>query len=166
MITAQQQETAMKFADTEFAPYALTLPRTQPLPLLCDSPHSGSTYPADFRSLLPLGKLRWAEDAFVDELWAAVPDAGGTLLAANFPRSYIDVNRELDDLDPAVLAEPWAGPLDPSEKSRYGCGLIWTRLNGDPLYDRKLWVAEVLDRIERYYKPYVNALEARMVALE
>lgn len=156
----------MRFADDGFAPYALTLARRSPLPLVCDSPHSGSVYPSDFRTVLPLTDLRWAEDAFVDELWQAIPDVGGALLAANFPRSYVDVNRELDDIDPAMLAEPWAGPLAPSDKSRHGCGLVWTQLNGRPLYDHKLFAAEVLDRIERCYKPYVQALHERMTAHE
>ncbi|MGE4370016.1 MAG: N-formylglutamate amidohydrolase [Burkholderiaceae bacterium] len=156
----------MKFADTDFAPYDLTLPRAQPIPFVCDSPHSGSVYPADFRSVLPLTKLRWAEDTLVDALWSGVPDAGGTLLAANFPRTYIDLNREPDDLDPTLLAEPWAEPLSPSERCRQGCGLIWSRIRGEPVYDHKLWAAEVLDRIERYYKPYYQVLADRMQALE
>ena len=32
---------------------------------------------------------------------------GATLVAANFPRVYIDPNRTLRDLDPELLAEPW-----------------------------------------------------------
>ena len=82
-----------------------------------------------------------------------------TLLAAHFPRSYIDANRTLDDLDPALLDAPWPTPLDPSEKTRLGYGLIWRNVNATtPIYARKLPVAEVQQRIKRCYQPYHEAL--------
>jgi len=148
----------MKFADSEFEPYRLQLPETDPIPLVCDSPHSGSTYPQDFDTILPVSVLRVAEDAYVDELWEAVPRHGGTLLSAEFPRSYIDVNRELDDIDPNILAEPWTCGVRPTEKSRLGYGLFWHSLDGHPMYDRKLWVGELENRISTYYEPYHQAL--------
>jgi N-formylglutamate amidohydrolase len=94
------------------------------LPLVCDSPHSGTHYPADFRSALPLDLLRQAEDTYVDTLWSAAPEIGATLVAARFPRSYIDPNRALEDLDPDLLDGPWPTPLQPGEKSRLGYGLV------------------------------------------
>lgn len=148
----------MKFADTDFEPVRLLTPRTDPIPLVCDSPHSGSIYPQDFQTILPVSVLRVAEDAYVDELWEAVPDHGGTLLCAEFPRSYIDVNREPDDIDPNILAEPWNGEVNPTEKSRLGFGLFWHSMDGHPMYDRKLWVGELENRISSYYEPYHHAL--------
>ncbi len=148
----------MKFADAEFEPYRLSTPTVEGIPLVCDSPHSGSIYPADFQTVLPASVLRWAEDAYVDELWASVPRHGGTLLCANFPRSYLDVNRELDDIDPNILAEPWTSEVNPTEKSRLGYGLFWHAVNGRPIYDRKLWVGELENRISTYYEPYHAAL--------
>lgn len=148
----------MKFADTDFEPVRLLTPRTDPIPLVCDSPHSGSIYPQDFQTILPVSVLRIAEDAYVDELWEAVPDHGGTLLCAEFPRSYIDVNREPDDIDPNILAEPWNGEVNPTEKSRLGFGLFWHSMDGHPMYDRKLWVGELENRISSYYEPYHLAL--------
>jgi len=148
----------MKFADSEFEPYRLTLPEVDAVPLVCDSPHSGSTYPQDFDTILPVSVLRVAEDAYVDELWEAVPRHGGTLLCAEFPRSYIDVNRELDDIDPNILAEPWTSEVRPTEKSRLGYGLFWHSMDGQPMYDRKLWVGELENRISTYYEPYHQAL--------
>lgn len=156
----------MKLADSDVTPYSLVLPLNEPLPLVCDSPHSGSDYPADFHVDLPFKVLQTAEDAWVHELWQSVPQLGGTLLKANFPRTYIDLNRELDDIDPAALAEPWPGKLNPTDKSAAGCGLIWTSVRGRPLYERKLWVAEVQQRIDQYYLPYYRALEHRMSALQ
>src|SRR5262245_813909 len=69
------------------------------LPLFFDSPHSGSVYPAGFETLVARPTLRQAEDAFVDELYDQAPRLGATMLVALFPRSYIDANRALTDMD-------------------------------------------------------------------
>ncbi|MFW7343295.1 N-formylglutamate amidohydrolase [Pollutimonas sp. H1-120] len=154
----------MRFADSEFDPYVLSLPTCSAIPLICDSPHSGVVYPADFQSCLPTSILRSGEDTYVEELWQAIPSVGGALLAANFPRTYIDPNREEDDIDPNILAEPWATELHPTEKSRLGHGLIWSMARKQPLYDRKLWVAEVENRIATYHQPYHQALQRQIEA--
>jgi N-formylglutamate amidohydrolase len=156
----------MKLADSDVTPFTLALPLTDAIPLVCDSPHSGTEYPADFHVNLPFALLQTAEDAWVHELWQAIPGVGGTLLRANFPRTYIDLNRELDDMDPAMLAEPWPGRLAPTGKSAAGCGLIWTSVRGQALYDQKLWVAQVQQRIDQYYAPYYRALEHRFGQLQ
>ena len=130
------------------------------LPLVCDSPHSGTDYPTDFNTIAPLHLLRQAEDTDIDALWSAAPEHGATLIAARFPRSYIDPNRALEDLDPDLLEGQWPHPLKPGEKSRLGYGLIWSRLSAsNPLYDRRLPVAEVQARIERCWQPYRAALQ-------
>ena len=141
------------------APFTLLAPTAPAVPLVCDSPHSGTQYPADYGHAVPRELLRRGEDTHVEALWEAVPAVGGTLLAAHFPRTYIDANRNLDDLDPELLAEPWPEPLAPSEKSRLGYGLVWRNIRaGVPIYDRPLTVAEVRNRIDRYYRPYHAAL--------
>ena len=81
------------------------------LPLVCDSPHSGTDYPDDFGTAVPMSLLRRAEDTDVDVLWSAAPQLGATLIAARFPRSYIDANRALEDLDPDLLDGRWPLPL-------------------------------------------------------
>lgn len=130
------------------------------LPLVCDSPHSGTVYPDDFGSVLPRALLRQGEDTDVDALWAAVPEVGGTLVAAHFPRCYIDPNRALEDLDPDLLEGPWPTPLQPGEKSRLGYGLIWRKLDAkQAIYDKKLSVQEVQRRIEHCWRPYRRALQ-------
>lgn len=125
------------------------------VPVLFDSPHSGTAYPRDFTVACPLPLLRQTEDSYVDELFASAPDCGATLLAALFPRAYVDVNRAVDDIDPAILDGVWPEPLHPSAKSLHGMGLIRTLCRpGMPLYDGRLPVAEVSERIDRYYRPY------------
>ena len=46
------------------------------------------------------------EDCFVDELFAPVVELGAPLIAARFPRAYLDVNREPYELDPELFIEP------------------------------------------------------------
>jgi N-formylglutamate amidohydrolase len=139
-------------------------PAITPVPLVFDSPHSGTTYPDDFGHAVPLSILRKAEDTHVDALFEAAPDHGAMLVAARFPRSYIDVNREAADIDPKLLAEPWPeevppGRPRPGEKSKLGVGLIRRLAQaGVPVYDRQLGVEEIRARIETYYRPYHDAL--------
>jgi len=135
-------------------------PQTEEVPLVFDSPHSGSDYPEDFRFCCPLDLLRTAEDSYVDELYAAAPEAGATLIGALFPRSYVDPNRASDDLDPALFDAPWPQPLSPSHRTRSGLGLVRRVARpGIPIYDRRLTVAEVVERIERCHTPYHRVLD-------
>jgi N-formylglutamate deformylase len=154
----------MKTTESAFAPYSRTTPRSAPLALVCDSPHSGLTYPADFAYAAEVQRLRTGEDTYVDELWKSIPDVGGTLICAEFPRTYIDPNREPDDIDPELLDGPWPGTLHPTEKSRLGHGLLWRKAGGQPIYDRKLSVAEVQRRIQAFHQPYHAALGADIEA--
>lgn len=146
-------------------------PAAAPVPLVFDSPHSGTVYPDDFGHAVPLSILRKAEDTHVDALFDAAPEHGATLLAARFPRSYIDVNREAADIDPKLLAEPWPdgvppGPPRPGEKSKLGVGLIRRMAQaGVPVYDRRLRVEEIRTRIDSYYRPYHDALAESIDAL-
>jgi N-formylglutamate deformylase len=143
----------------DFQPYTLSAPTAPAIPLVCDSPHSGTDYPRDYGYAVPRELLRRGEDTHVEALWEAVPAVGGTLLAAHFPRTYIDCNRTEDDLDPELLDQPWPTPLNPGEKTRLGFGLVWRNIGaGLPIYDRPLTVAEVRNRIESYYRPYHAAL--------
>ena len=129
-------------------------------PLVFDSPHSGSHYPDDFRFRCSLDVLRTAEDTYVDELYEAAPEFGATLIGAVFPRSYLDPNRAADDLDTALIEGAWPIDLKPSHRTRSGLGLVRrVARTGTPIYDRKLSVAEILARIQRYHTPYHQVLE-------
>ncbi len=133
-------------------------PPGEAIPLVLDSPHSGSAYPEEFAFCCPLAVLRRAEDAYVDELYDAAPAYGATLIGALFPRSYIDVNRAPDDLDPGMLDGPLPDCLQPRPVTRVG--LVRRQAQpGVPIYDRKLNPDEVLARIERYHAPYHRVLD-------
>jgi len=142
------------------AMFRLHAPEGAAIPLVCDSPHSGVQYPDDFGHAVPRALLRAAEDTHVEALWGDAPKLGATLVEALFPRSYLDLNRTLDDIDPNLLASRWPTPLNPSEKTRLGSGLMWRTVKNTPIYDRLLSVAEVQQRIARCYQPYHQALAA------
>lgn len=130
------------------------------VPLVFDSPHSGTEYPADFDYACPLEILRTNEDTHIDDLYGSAPAHGATLLGALFPRSYLDVNRALGDIDETLLDAPWPGEVNPGEKTRAGMGLVrrFTKPNL-PVYARKLSVAELQQRIARCYLPYHAMLQ-------
>ena len=147
---------------SEFDILDVQRPTVQSLPLVLASPHSGIEYPADFLAasrLDPLA-LRRSEDSFVDELFAAAPRLGAPLLAARFPRAYVDVNREAYELDPSMFCDTLPGFVNAgSPRVRMGLGTI-ARLvaSGEEIYTEKLSFAEVWHRIERHYRPYHQVL--------
>ena len=133
-------------------------PHAKALPLVLDSPHSGALYPEEFAYCCPLPVLRRAEDAYVDELYETAPSYGATLIGAVFPRSYIDVNRAADDLDPTLLEGALPPMLMPRPATRVG--LVRRHAQpGVPIYDRKLSAGDILARIERYHRPYHLVLD-------
>jgi N-formylglutamate deformylase len=135
-------------------------PRAAAMPAVFDSPHSGLLAPADFAAVLSLRELFRTADAYVDELFGTAPDHGAVLIAATFPRCYIDANRSLEQLDPSMIAEPWPGPVVNDAKVCRGVGLIWSHLpSGAAFYDAPLPRAAVERRIERCWRPYHEALE-------
>ena len=139
-------------------------PSVSEVPLIYDSPHSGRNYPADFGSSLPLEMLRRGEDAYVDELISTALTQGVTTLVALFPRSYLDVNRRLDDLDPEMVVD-WPD-LQLGVKSQLGIGLIRKIIiPGLSIYNRKLTKDEILGRQSKYYEPYWNCLRGEISRL-
>ncbi len=129
------------------------------VPVVFDSPHSGTQYPKDFSYVVDHATLRRAEDTHVEALYAAAPELGATLLRAHFPRSYIDPNRSLLDIDPALLDRPWPGPINMTKKTDKGIGLVWRLLDtGEAIYNRRLSVDEVQARIATCYAPYHKTL--------
>lgn len=131
--------------------------------LVLDSPHSGVDYPADFRHACDPAVLRRAEDTHVEKLYDFAPALGVAWVEALFPRSYLDVNRNLTDVDTALLQDAWAGEIatDPAAlaKVRLGKGLVWRFTDeGLPIYDRLLTSAELQGRIDRCWRPYHAAV--------
>lgn len=140
--------------------------RAEPIPLLVDSPHNGTHWPPDFDHIVTEAEMMSSVDAYVDELFSHTPDVGGTLIAALFPRSYVDPNRAEDDLDEKLIDGDWPFPLNPTKKSEFGMGVVRRLiLKAKPLYSRPLSVEEVLHRLETYHRPYHSAVGSAFDAL-
>jgi N-formylglutamate amidohydrolase len=146
----------------------VTKPARQTQPLVLASPHSGRDYPADFVAasrLDPLA-LRRSEDSFVDRLFAAAPRLGAPLLAARFPRAYLDPNREAWELDPAMFADALPDFVNTgSARVRMGLGTIARIVaSGEEIYRNRLCFAEARRRVEELYRPYHRALQRLLEA--
>ncbi len=140
----------------------LRRPARRAVPLVVASPHSGANYPDDLLAssrLDPL-TLRRSEDSFVDEIFATAPDIGAPLLAARFPRAYLDVNREAWELDPTMFADALPAFVNGrSPRVRMGLGTIARIVaSGEEIYARKLRFAEARQRVEALYQPYHHTL--------
>jgi len=144
------------------APFEIFEPDILATPLVFNSPHSGRVYPKKFlaSSRLDALTLRRSEDAFVDELFARCVDIGAPLMRANFPRAYLDLNREPFELDPLMFE----GRLPAFANTRSlrvagGLGTI-PRVVGEAqeIYKAPIAVSEALARIAALYKPYHQAL--------
>jgi N-formylglutamate amidohydrolase len=143
-------------------PFEIIEPADWAGPVLFNSPHSGSTYPAEFlaASRLNIATLRRSEDSFVDDLIGGVVKRGYPLMRAHFPRCFVDVNREPYELDPRMFH----GRLPSFANTRSmrvagGLGTV-ARVVGDAqeIYDQRIPVDDALARIESLYKPYHRAL--------
>lgn len=133
--------------------------------LVLDSPHSGTWYPEDFGHACDLSVLRTAEDTHVEKLYAFAEPLGVAWIEAHFPRSYVDVNRAVEEFDPQLVDAPWPHPVLPGIKVRLGKGLLWRCTDdGTPIYRRRLSVQEVQQRIQRCWHPYHEAVRAAIDA--
>lgn len=153
--------------DLRAHPLLLLKPEQQTSPLIFASPHSGRLYPAGFvrQTRLDALTLRKSEDAFVEELFDCVVELGAPLLAARFPRAYIDANRAPGEIDASMFDGPiacWVGPRTPRVAA--GLGVIPRIVrDGVDIYDGRLPGREVLFRFENFYRPYHAAL-AQLIA--
>lgn len=144
------------------APYSILRPKKQTSPVIYASPHSGNIYPEDFieRAKLDSVTLRRSEDAFVDELYENCVKYGSPLLKANFPRAYVDPNREPYELDPDMFEDRLPSYVNvDSQRALAGLGTVARMVtNGADIYPDKLQFSEVRNRIETLYHPYHAAL--------
>ncbi|MDG1168171.1 MAG: N-formylglutamate amidohydrolase [Sulfitobacter sp.] len=124
------------------------------------SPHSGRDYPWAFlrSSVLDEHAIRSSEDAFVDQLFDCAPKFGATFIKAGAPRSFVDLNRACDELDPALIEGVRRQGHNPRIAS--GLGVIPRVVaNGRAIYRGKLTRSEAQRRIDEYWQPYHRKLQ-------
>lgn len=137
-------------------------PARQRVPYVFNSPHSGRNYTPQFLSAIRLNRssIRKSEDFRVDELFAGAVRQGCPMLVANFPRAFLDVNREPYELDPKMFADPLPDFVNVrSARVAGGLGTIARIVSeNENIYNRKLMVDEGFERIDTIYKPYHASL--------
>ena len=152
-------EAAIDFAPP---PFEVFTPRRASSPYVFASPHSGSDYPDDLlaASRLDPHSLRKSEDSFVDELFGDAPSHGVPLIRANFPRAYLDVNREAWELDPTMFEEELPDYVNTrSYRVAGGLGTIARVVSsGAEIYGGKLRFSDAVRRVNEFYLPYHRAL--------
>jgi N-formylglutamate deformylase len=145
-------------------PFHIQRPAAQTVPFVFASPHSGRLYPASFvaQSRLSALSLRRSEDAFVEELFSDVTALGAPLLCANFPRAFVDANRNPAEIDAAMFDGDLGIAVEQlSPRVSAGLGVIPRIVrDGAEIYRMKLSPLEAKLRLERLYKPYHAALAA------
>ena len=147
--------------------YHLVRPKaTSASNLVATSPHSGRQYPSYFikQSALNLDALRQVEDAAMDKLLTYEP-LPCPLLMAEFPRSFVDLNRNPHEIDSTMFDEPFDAPVPPIQKPKttpylqWGLGMIPSKgAKQQNIYHGTIPASEVSFRRKNYYTPFHERL--------
>lgn len=147
-------------------PFSVVEPAHQSAPFVLSSPHSGRKYPQAFlaASRLDARAIRRSEDSYIDEIFADAPSLGLPFLCAEFPRAFLDVNREAFEFDPGMFHDPLPGFVNTrSHRVASGLGTIARVVSdGSEIYKDKLTLADAFDRVDRLHQPYHQALSTLM----
>lgn len=139
--------------------YQLRMPQNRTTSVIFASPHSGRSYPWGFlrQSVLDELAIRSSEDAFVDLLFGDVPSFGAPLLCARTPRAFVDLNRNPDELDPALIEGVSRRGHNPRVAS--GLGVIPRVVsNGRAIYRGKIPRYDADVRLANDWVPYHDTL--------
>lgn len=132
------------------------------VPLLLDLPHGGGIYPDDFGFSCPRRSLELCEERFLDILYTPpATQSGGAVIKANFPRTYVDTNRAVNDIDQLLFKTPWMEPTLQNGRSIHGHGVVMRLIRPEePIYSRMLSHHEVRTRLDVYYSAYHTLLNS------
>jgi N-formylglutamate deformylase len=124
-------------------------------PLLVSLPHDGSAVPDELLPRLTASAQALPDtDWHVARLYAFARDLGASVLVPRWSRYLVDLNRAPDD-----------GVLYPGQNGTGLCPL--QQFDGEPVYlsGREPDAAEVRVRVNRYWRPYHEALAAELARL-
>lgn len=117
-------------------------------PLLVSVPHDGTQVPADIASRLRDSARRVPDtDWHVARLYAFVRAMGASMIVPTHSRYVVDLNRSEHDVS-----------LYPGQNTTGLCPIV--QFTGEPVYLRggEPGAAEVRERVDRYWRPYHEAL--------
>ena len=124
-------------------------------PLLISLPHDGEELPSEVLArLTPVARRLPDTDWHVGRLYDFARELGASILRPRCSRYLIDLNRPPDDLS-----------LYPGQNTTGLCPTI--QFDGQPLYldGQAPTAAEVALRVERYWRPYHDALRGELARL-
>lgn len=125
-------------------------------PLLVSLPHDGSAIsPALAARMTPDARRAPDTDWHVSRLYGFARALGASVLVPRFSRYVVDLNRPEDDTS-----------LYPGQNTTGLCPAV--RFTGEPVYleGQAPSPAEVADRVERYWRPYHQALSEELARLK
>jgi N-formylglutamate deformylase len=139
--------------------FRVTVPAKQEVPILVSVPHCGIQFPTELASQYKSSMTAGPDDTdwFVDQLYDFVSGMGMTMIAANYSRWVIDLNR------------------DPQSKPLYSDGRIITALCpttdflGTPIYEderKEVDRSEVDRRVAKYYEPYHEEIAGQLARIK
>ena len=121
-------------------------------PLLVSLPHDGTALPDEIAARLT-AQARAVPDTdwHVARLYGFARELGASMLVPRFSRYVVDLNRSEDDVS-----------LYPGQNTTGLCPIV--RFSGDPVYlaGQEPSEDEVRARVERYWRPYHDALRAEL----
>jgi N-formylglutamate deformylase len=128
--------------------------RAGQLPLLISVPHDGREIPTDIKTrMTDAGRSMPDTDWHVTKLYEFAADMGANILAANYSRYVVDLNRPADDV-----------ALYPGQVSTGLCPL--QTFSGESIYGSGgIDDEEKSQRVERYWRPYHQKISATLEAL-
>ena len=111
-------------------------------------------------TLVPKAFMKFGIGKTISILKTLQASLGAPLLAARFPRAYLDVNREPYELDPELFAGPLPDYANPSTMRVIGGLGTIARIVADSeeIYREKPSLGMAFERIELLYKPFHAAL--------
>ncbi len=141
------------------SPYYIVEPKAEKVPFVLSIPHRGTQFPDELKNnyVPELQKVLDDTDWFLEKLYDFAPQLGITTIYAKYSRWVIDLNR------------------DPDSKPLYNDGRIITALCpttdffGKSIYKQKDFEpddAEILRRLENYFRPYHQKIDEIIVNLK
>lgn len=121
-------------------------------PLLVSVPHDGTFVPDDIAERLTQAARRVPDtDWHIARLYAFARELGASMIVPTHSRYVVDLNRSEDDVS-----------LYPGQNTTGLCPVV--RFSGEPVYlqGREPTPEEIAERVERYWRPYHQALRMEL----
>lgn len=125
-------------------------------PLLVSLPHDGTALPAGIAARMTPAAQRVPDtDWHVSRLYAFARELGASMIVPEYSRYVVDLNRPPDDIS-----------LYPGQNTTGLCPIV--QFSGEKIYlpEQEPTPDEIAQRVEKYWRPYHNALAAEIARIK